>query len=232
MMFNTYRSLILIFIIFPSSFFPAELNQIEEASELKEVFLDFKYPDKKIQIIADRSYILSDKIFELQGVSIATQVGDKSFNINSLIATFDQTSKKIYMEDSVKFVTRLEDKQIIISSEELQYDMSEDNLSSSKKSIVTFNDLKVISSNFSFLQSGEDIKAIFLDGKVSLTLSNEVSTGMANKVIVLFDKNQIFLEGDATFDQKGLFMKSDFIHYDISKNEIIKSLNSRVEKSI
>ena len=231
-MFNTYRSLILIFLIFPSSFFPAELNQIEEASELKEVFLDFKYPDKKIQIIADRSYILSDKIFELQGVSIATQVGDKSFNINSLIATFDQTSKKIYMEDSVKFVTRLEDKQIIISSEELQYDMSEDNLSSSKKSIVTFNDLKVISSNFSFLQSGEDIKAIFLDGKVSLTLSNEVSTGMANKVIVLFDKNQIFLEGDATFDQKGLFMKSDFIHYDISKNEIIKSLNSRVEKSI
>ena len=231
-MFNTYRSLILIFLIFPSSFFPAELNQIEEASELKEVFLDFKYPDKKIQIIADRSYILSDKIFELQGVSIATQAGDKSFNINSLIATFDQTSKKIYMEDSVKFVTRLEDKQIIISSEELQYDISEDNLSSSKKSIVTFNDLKVISSNFSFLQSGEDIKAIFLDGKVSLTLSNEVSTGMANKVIVLFDKNQIFLEGDATFDQKGLLIKSDFIHYDISKNEIIKSLNSRVEKSI
>tara|TARA_Y100000816_G_scaffold161391_1_gene115454 strand:+ start:1026 stop:1721 length:696 start_codon:yes stop_codon:yes gene_type:complete len=231
-MFNTYRSLILIFLIFPSSFFPAELNQIEEASELKEVFLDFKYPDKKIQIIADRSYILSDKIFELQGVSIATQVGDKSFNINSLIATFDQTSKKIYMEDSVKFVTRLEDKQIIISSEELQYDMSKDNLSSSKKSIVTFNDLKVISSNFSFLQSGEDIKAIFLDGKVSLTLSNEVSTGMADKVIVFFDKNQIFLEGDATFDQKGLLMKSDFIHYDISKNEIIKSLNSRVEKSI
>ena len=231
-MFNTYRSFILIFLIFPSSFFPAELNQIEEASELKEVFLDFKYPDKKIQIIADRSYILSDKIFELQGVSIATQAGDKSFNINSLIATFDQTSKKIYMEDSVKFVTRLEDKQIIISSEELQYDMSEDNLSSSKKSIVTFNDLKVISSNFSFLQSGEDIKAIFLDGKVSLTLSNEVSTGMANKVIVLFDKNQIFLEGDATFDQKGLLIKSDFIHYDISKNEIIKSLNSRVEKSI
>ena len=231
-MFNTCRSLILIFLIFPSSFFLAEFNQIEEASELKEVFLDFKYPDKKIQIIADRSYILSDKIFELQGVSIATQAGDKSFNINSLIATFDQTSKKIYLEDSVKFVTRLEDKQIIISSEELQYDMSEDNLSSSKKSIVTFNDLKVISSNFSFLQSGEDIKAIFLDGKVSLTLSNEVSTGMANKVIVLFDKNQIFLEGDATFDQKGLLMKSDFIHYDISKNEIIKSLNSRVEKSI
>ena len=231
-MFNTYRSLILIFLIFPSSFFPAELNQIEEASELKEVFLDFKYPDKKIQIIADRSYILSDKIFELQGVSIATQSGDKSLNINSSIATYDQSLKKIYMEDSVKFVTRLEDKQIIISSEELQYDISEDNLSSSKKSIVTFNDLKVISSNFSFLQSGEDIKAIFLDGKVSLTLSNEVSTGMANKVIVLFDKNQIFLEGDATFDQKGLLMKSDFIHYDISKNEIIKSLNSRVEKSI
>ena len=231
-MFNTCRSLILIFLIFPSSFFLAEFNQIEEASELKEVFLDFKYPDKKIQITADRSYISSDKIFELQGVSIATQAGDKSFNINSLIAIFDQTSKKIYMEDSVKFVTRLEDKQIIISSEELQYDMSKDNLSSSKKSIVTFNDLKVISSNFSFLQSGEDIKAIFLDGKVSLTLSNEVSTGMANKVIVLFDKNQIFLEGDATFDQKGLLMKSDFIHYDISKNEIIKSLNSRVEKSI
>ena len=121
-MFIHIGALILIFLIFPSSFFPAELNQIEEASELKE-FLDFKYPDKKIQIIADRSYILSDKIFELQGVSISHQSGDKSLNINSSIATYDQSLKKIYMEDSVKFVTRLEDKQIIISSEELQYDI-------------------------------------------------------------------------------------------------------------
>ena len=57
MMSNTYRSFILIFLIFPSSFFPAELNQIQEASELKEVFLDFKYPDKKIQILAVNSFI-------------------------------------------------------------------------------------------------------------------------------------------------------------------------------
>ena len=231
-MFIRHRFLINIFLIFFSTCVSAESNQIDEISEIEGVFLDFSYPDKKVQMIADRTYILSDEVFELQGVSITSESADKTLNINSSIATYDQSSNKIYMEDSVKFVTRLEDKQIIISSEELHYDMSEDNLSSSKKSIVTFNDLKVISSNFSFLQSGEDIKAIFLDGKVSLTLSNEVSTGMANKVIVLFDKNQIFLEGDATFDQKGLLIKSDFIHYDISKNEIIKSLNSRVEKSI
>ncbi len=232
MMFDTNRGLILVFLMFTPSFIPAERNQIDEASELKEVFLDFKYPDKKIQIIADRSYIFSNRIFELQGVSIASRAGDKTLNINSSIATYDQSSKKIYMVDSVKFVTRLEDKQIVISSEELQYDLSENNFSSSKKSIVTFNDLKVISSNFSFLQSDKDTKAIFLDGKVSLTLSNEISTGMADKVTVLFDKNQIFLEGDATFDKNGLLMKSDFIHYDISNNKIIKSLNSSVEKSI
>ena len=231
-MFIGHRFLINIFLIFFSACISAESNQFDEISDIEGVFLDFNYPDKKVQMIADRTFILSDEVFELQGVSITSESADKTLNINSSIATYDQSSKKIYMEDSVKFVTRLEDKQIIISSEELQYDMSKDNLSSSKKSIVNFNDLKVISSNFSFLQSGEDIKAIFLDGKVSLTLSNEVSTGMANKVIVFFDKNQIFLEGDATFDQKGLLMKSDFIHYDMSKNEIIKSLNSRVEKSI
>ena len=46
------------------------------------------------------------------------------------------------------------------------------------------------------MQSGEDIKAIFLDGKVSRINpdENEISTDMANKVIVLFDKNQILLE--------------------------------------
>jgi len=231
-MFNTYRSLILIFLIFPSSFFPAELNQIEGASELKEVFLDFKYPDKKIQIIADRSYILSDKIFELQGVSIATQSGDKSLNINSSIATYDQSSNKIYMEDSVKFQTKFKDKQIVITSEKLQYDIHEENLRGYERSIVTFNDLKVISSNFSFMQSGEDIKAIFQDGKISINLSNEISTGMANKVTVFFNRNEVFLEGDAAFGQDGLLIKSDFIHYDISKNKIVKSLNSSIEKSI
>ena len=31
-------------------------------------------------------------------------------------------------------------------------------------------------------------------------------------------------------DQKGLLMKSDFIHYDMSKNEIIKSLTQSIEK--
>ena len=82
------------------------------------------------------------------------------------------------------------------------------------------------------MQSGEDTKAIFQDGKISINLSNEISTGMANKVTVFFNRNEVFLEGDAAFGQDGLLIKSDFIHYDISKNKIIKSLNSNIEKSI
>ncbi len=230
-MFKTHRYLILICLFLISSYISAERIRIDEANVLKEVILDFNYPDKKIQIIADRSYISRDKIFELQGVSIISKEEDKILNINSSIATYDQSSKKIYMEDSVKIESRLKDRQIVISSQELQYDMSENNLSSSKKSITTFNDLKVISSNFSFFHTGEDIKAIFHDGKISLTFSNEINTGAANQVIVNFGKNQIFLEGDATFNQNGLLMKSDFIHYDMLKNKIIKSLNSSLEKS-
>ena len=41
-----------------------------------------------------------------------------------------------------------------------------------------------------------------------------------------------FLYIDECIEATRTLMKSDFIHYDISKNEIIKSLNSRVEKSI
>ena len=78
------------------------------------------------------------------------------------------------------------------------------------------------------MQSGEDAKAIFQDGKISINLSNEISTGMANKVTVFFNRNED--EGDATFGQDGLLIKSDFIHYDISKNKIVKSLNSSIEK--
>ena len=231
-MFKTHRCLILICLFLISSYISAERIRIDEANVLKEVFLDFNYPDKKVQMIADRTYILSDEVFELQGVSITSESVDKTLNINSSIATYDQSSNKIYMEDSVKFQTKFKDKQIVITSEKLQYDIHEENLRGYERSIVTFNDLKVISSNFSFMQSGEDIKAIFQDGKISINLSNEISTGMANKVTVFFNRNEVFLEGDATFGQDGLLIKSDFIHYDISKNKIVKSLNSSIEKSI
>lgn len=231
-MFIGHRFLINIFLIFFSTSISAESNQIDEISDIEGVFLDFNYPDKKVQMIADRTLILSDEVFELQGVSITSESADKTLNINSSIATYDQSSNKIYMEDSVKFVTKFKDKQIFITSEKLQYDIHEENLRGYERSIVTFNDLKVISSNFSFMQSGEDIKAIFQDGKISINLSNEISTGMANKVTVFFNRNEVFLEGDAAFGQDGLLIKSDFIHYDISKNKIIKSLNSNIEKSI
>ena len=68
------------------------------------------------------------KVFELQGVSITSESADKTLNINSSIATYDQSSNKIYMEDSVKFVTKFKDKQIFITSEKLQYDIHEENL--------------------------------------------------------------------------------------------------------
>lgn len=231
-MFIGHRFLINIFLIFFSTCISAESNQIDEISDIEGVFLDFNYPDKKVQMIADRTFILSDEVFELQGVSITSESADKTLNINSSIATYDQSSNKIYMEDSVKFVTKFKDKQIFITSEKLQYDIHDENLIGYERSIVTFNDLKVISSNFSFMQSGEDIKAIFQDGKISINLSNEISTGMANKVTVFFNRNEVFLEGDAAFGQDGLLIKSDFIHYDISKNKIIKSLNSNIEKNI
>ena len=231
-MFIGHRFLINIFLIFFSACISAESNQFDEISDIEGVFLDFNYPDKKVQMIADRTYILSDEVFELQGVSITSESVDKTLNINSSIATYDQSLNKIYMEDSVKFQTKFKDKQIVITSEKLQYDIHEENLIGYERSIVTFNDLKVISSNFSFMQSGEDIKAIFQDGKISINLSNEISTGMANKVTVFFNRNEVFLEGDATFGQDGLLIKSDFILYDISKNKIVKSLNSSIEKSI
>ena len=139
-MFIGHRFLINIFLIFFSTCISAESNQIDEISDIEGVFLDFNYPDKKVQMIADRTFILSDEVFELQGVSITSESADKTLNINSSIATYDQSSNKIYMEDSVKFVTKFKDKQIFITSEKLQYDIHDENLRGYERSIVTFND--------------------------------------------------------------------------------------------
>ena len=72
-MFIRHRFLTKIFLIFFSACISAESNQIDEISEIEGVFLDFNYPDKKVQMIADRTYILSDEVFELQGVSITSE---------------------------------------------------------------------------------------------------------------------------------------------------------------
>ena len=53
-MFIGHRFLINIFLIFFSTCISAESNQIDEISDIEGVFLDFNYPDKKVQMIADR----------------------------------------------------------------------------------------------------------------------------------------------------------------------------------
>jgi len=40
------------------------------------------------------------------------------------------------------------------------------------------------------------------------------------------------MDGNAYFNQDGLIIKSDTIHYSLERNKIIKSLNSKIENSL
>ena len=83
-------------------------------------------------------------------------------------------------------------------------------------------------------QSNSDerpIKAEFNDGNIKIDNKKGLHTGYANKIIILTKLDELIMEGEAYFNQDGFVIRSDTIHYDLKKDKIIKSLNSRIENS-
>ena len=154
-----------------------------------------------------------------------------STNINAHKAEFNRKSKFINFKNSVTCNTFLE-KEILIESEKLSFDFSLQKLTSNLPVFASMNDLSVNSLGIEILQLQDGLKAEFNKGEIKIKIKENYHLGSADKVTILSALNELIMDGNAYFNQDGLIIKSDTIHYDLEKRKIIKSLNSKIENSL
>ena len=75
----------------------------------------------------------------------------------------------------------------------------------------------------------KDLKILFKNANFSKIYSRSiVKKGKANQIELFPSKDLIFMEGNAEFYEDNMKIISDEIHYDLSEDRILKSLNAKI----
>jgi len=120
----------------------------------------------------------------------------------------------------------------LINSEFLQYNLSDSTLYTNQKVKTIFNEVLLESDGLKLITDSRGINAVFDKGIVQISNLQSLDKGYADKIILSSDDNILILDGKASFNQEGMIIKSDLIHYDYLKKTIIKSINSQIQNQI
>ena len=120
----------------------------------------------------------------------------------------------------------------LINSEFLQYNLSDSTLYTNQKVKTIFNEVLLESDGLKLITDSRGINAVFDKGSVQISNLQSLDKGYADKIILSSDDNILILDGKASFNQEGMIIKSDLIHYDYLEKKIIKSINSQIQNQI
>ena len=134
-------------------------------------------------------------------------------------------------KDSAELEALNKTDKLIISSEEITLDLTNETFSSVEDVLTNLNNLEIKSIGIEMTQKAGNLYAEFSEGTFQIRNKGSISKGYAEKLYIISEDNKIILEEQALLDQDGFIIKSDLIHYDYSLNKILKSINSSIENN-
>ena len=163
---------------------------------------------------------------------------DKDFVKDLSSKLFEWTSERWIItfskskgEMSVKEKQKNKKDKLIISSEEITLNLTNETFSSVQDVLTNLNNLEIKSLGMEMTQKAGNLHAEFSEGAFHIRNIGSTSKGYAKKLYIISEDNKIILEEEALLDQDGFIIKSDLIHYDYSLNKILKSINSSIENN-
>ncbi len=218
--------------IFINCLHAIELNNNPKLNSfISEPSFLFLNSQQKITLVGANATSINSFEYLLEKPELKLKTDKFSTNIKALKAEFNRNSKFINFRNSVTFKTFFE-KEILIQSEELTLDFNKQKLASNLPVFASINGVSVNSLGIEILQLEDGLKAEFYKGEIKIKTKENYHTGSANKISIFPTLNELVMNGNAYFDQDGLIIKSDIIHYNLEENRIIKSLNSKIENSL
>ena len=231
---KTYKFFInfIISFFFLSSFANESIKNSESILTLKNPSFSFNNENQQIEINGLTSHMNSRLEYLIQGPELKMIAQDSVTEINSLKAKFNQTLKVIEFHSSVDFHTLTNNGELKIETDELIFQVKNEQMTSSLKVLASINNLKISSVGVDLIQKEGELKAKFHKGNFQIVYPESVYRGYADEIIILAEQNKLILEGEAYFDQDGLVIRSDSLHYDLEENKIMKSINSKIQNNI
>ena len=139
-------------------------------------------------------------------------------------------NKAINLIGEVEGKLNLDGKTFSLKSESLSGNLLDRSISSKEKVLFSANSIEIISSSMKITQTQpEGVKILFMNANLSnINSKSNMSKGKANKIEFFPAKDLIFMEGNTELYQENMKIISDEIHYDLNKDRILKSVNSKI----
>ena len=231
MTFSTKHLFLVLISLLCNFSFCNDSEDLDFTSVLDKPFFSINSPDRQITLTGETSSFLESSKFTIQFPNFKLNSNKLLVNINSKEAIYNRNIGSIKFKDSAVLEALNKKDKLIISSEEITIDLTNDTFSSLQDVLTNLNDLEIKSLGIELTQKAGNLHAEFSEGTFLIKNIESISKGYANKLYIISEDNKIILEEEALLDQDGFIIKSDLIHYDYSLNKILKSINSSIENN-
>ena len=208
-----------------------ESEDLDYVSVIDKPSFSINSSDRQITLKGESSSSLNGSEFIIQIPNFKLKSNKLFVNINSKEAIYNKNIGFIKFKDSAELEALNKTDKLIISSEEITLDLTNETFSSVEDVLTNFNNLEIKSLGLEMTQKAGNLYAKFSEGTFQIRNIGSISKGYAEKLYIISEDNKIILEEEALLDQDGFIIKSDLIHYDYSLNKILKSINSSIENN-
>ena len=208
-----------------------ESKDLDYVSVLEKPSFSINSPDRQITLTGESSSSLNGSEFIIQIPNFKLNSNKLLVNINSKEAIYNKNIGFIKFKDSAELEALNKTDKLIITSEEITLDLTNETFSSVEDVLTNLNNLEIKSLGIEMTQKAGNLYAEFSEGTFQIRNKGSLSKGYAEKLYIISEDNKIILEEEALLDQDGFIIKSDLIHYDYSLNKILKSINSSIENN-
>ena len=231
MSFITKHFFIILVSLFCNFSFCYEIEDLKFISVLDKPSFYVASPDGQIILTGDSSSSFNGSEFTIQIPNFKLNSNKLLVNIISKEAIYDKNIGYVKFKNSAKLEALNKKDKLIISSEEITFNLANETFSSIQDVLTKLNNLEIESFGIEMTQKAGNLHAEFSEGTFQIRNLGSISKGYAKKLFIISEDNKIILEDEALLDQDGFIIQSDLIHYDYSLNKILKSINSSIENN-
>ena len=231
MSYITKHFFIILVSLFYNFSFCNEPEDLKYISVIDKPYFSISSPERQITLTGESSSSLNGSEFTIQIPSFKLNSNKLLVNINSKEAIYNKNIGFIKFKDSAELEALNKKDKLIISSEEITLNLTNETFSSVQDVLTNLNNLEIKSLGIEMTQKAGNLHAEFSEGAFQIRNIGSISKGYAKKLYIISEDNKIILEEEALLDQDGFIIKSDLIHYDYSLNKILKSINSSIENN-
>jgi len=177
------------------------------------------------------SPLLANNAIEFKNSTYRTYGQDKEqLVLKSKEGNINLRNKAINLIGEVEGKFILDGKTFSLKAESLSGSLLDKSISSKEKVLFLSNSIEVASSGMEITQTQpEGVKILFMNANLSnINSKSNMSKGKAIKIEFFPAKDLIFMEGNTELYQENMKIISDEIHYDLNKDRILKSVNSKI----